>query len=423
MGRHDNGRRRVSGRVYRRCGCRIEGKPAGAGCPLLKSDGKHGTWTFAVDLKSLDGHRKTLRRSGFPTERKAKDELKKVTDRARTSVKNDDRETVAQYLPKWKLAMRHTLKPKTLHQYGLYLDNDLIPALGTIKLEALSHEHITTMVLDLEDAGRSATTIKRIVAVLSSALSHAVRTKRLAHNAAMYVSTPAVTSVERVPWTAREAVTFLEYVTGDRLAEFFEVMMCTGLRRGEALALRWADIDLEHKVLRVRQAATEVDGKLIISAPKTTGSAAGVGLSTRVVSALKRQRERQLFEALEWADGYEDNGLVFTRENGTMLRPRYLLAHFHHLSEKAEVPKVRIHDLRHLAATLTLTNGVPLALVSKTLRHSQVGITANLYGHLTQEAAHAAADSLGGALDAAAAKMLADRSVQDATTLRPHRPD
>jgi len=356
----------MSGRVYRRCGCRTEEKPMGAGCPLLKSDGKHGTWTFAVDLKSLDGHRKTLRRSGFPTECKAKDELKKVTDRARTSVKNDDRETVAQYLPKWKLAMRHKLKPKTLHQYGLYLDNDLIPALGTTKLEALSHEHITTMVLSLEDAGRSATTIKRIVAVLSSALNHAVRTKRLTHNAAMYVSTPAVTSAERVPWTAREAVTFLEHVAGDRLAEFFEVMIGTGLRRGEALALRWEDVDLEHRTLRVRRAATEVDGKLVIGAPKTTGSAAGVGLPARVVVALKRQRERQLFEALEWADGYVDNGLVFTRENGTMLRPRYLLAHFHELSEKAGVPKVRIHDLRHLAATLMLTNGVPLALVSKT---------------------------------------------------------
>lgn len=291
-------------------------------------------------------------------------------------MKNDDRETVAQYLPKWKLAMRHKLKPKTLHQYGLYLDNDLIPALGTTKLEALSHEHITTMVLSLEDAGRSATTIKRIVAVLSSALNHAVRTKRLTHNAAMYVSTPAVTSAERVPWTAREAVTFLEHVAGDRLAEFFEVMIGTGLRRGEALALRWEDVDLEHRTLRVRRAATEVDGKLVIGAPKTTGSAEGVGLPARVVVALKRQRERQLFEALEWADGYVDNGLVFTRQNGTMLRPRYLLAHFHELSEKAGVPKVRIHDLRHLAATLMLTNGVPLALVSKTLRHSQVGITA-----------------------------------------------
>jgi len=224
-------------------------------------------------------------------------------------------------------------------------------------------------------------------------------------------------------WTAEEAVTFLEYVTGDRLAEFFEVMMGTGLRRGEALALRWEDVDLERKVLRVRQAATEVAGKLVIGAPKTSGSAAGVGLSARVVVALKRQRERQLFDVLEWADGYEDNGLVFTRGNGAMLRPRYLLAHFHEMSEAAGVPKVRIHDLRHLAATLMLTNGVPLALVSKTLRHSQVGITANLYGHLTQEAAHAAADSLGGALDLAAAKMRADRAAQDATTLRPHRPN
>ena len=191
------------------------------------------------------------------------------------------------------------------------------------------------MVLDLEEAGRSATTIKRIVAALSSALNHAVRTKRLTYNAAEHVSTPALTTAERVPWTAEEAVTFLEYVTGDRLAGFFEVMMGTGLRRGEALALRWEDVDLERKVLRVRQAATEVAGKLVIGAPKTTGSAAGVGLSARVVVALKRQRERQLFEVLEWADGYEDNGLVFTCENGAMLRPRYLLAHFHEMSRAA----------------------------------------------------------------------------------------
>jgi hypothetical protein len=189
----------MCGRVYRRCGCRTDGKLVGARCPLLKSDGKHGTWTFAVDLKSLDGHRKTLRRGGFTTERKAKEELKKVTDRAQTSVKNDDRETVAQYLPKWQRAMRYTLKPKTLHQYGLYVGNDLTPALGTLKLEALAHEHIATMVLDLEEAGRSATTIKRIVAALSSALNHAVRTKRLTHNAAEHVSTPALTTAERVP--------------------------------------------------------------------------------------------------------------------------------------------------------------------------------------------------------------------------------
>jgi len=414
----------MSGRVYRRCGCRTAtGSLVGAACPLLKSNGKHGTWTYAVNLRDPAGGWKKLRRGGFARESDAKAALRAVTDRVQTSVKNDDRETVAEFLTAWLQAQRHTLKPKTLHQYGLYVSKDLIPALGEVKLEALRHEHIGAMGLNLELAGRGAPTIQRIVAALSSALSYAVRSKRLSYNAAEHVSTPAVTTAERVPWTAGEAVTFLEYVTGDRLAEFFEVMMGTGLRRGEALALRWSDVDLEHRALRVRRAATEVDGKLIIGAPKTVGSAAGVGLSGRVLAALQRQRARQDLERLEWGAGYEGSGLVFARENGTMLRPRYLLERFHKLSADAGVPKVRIHDLRHLAATLMLTNGVPLALVSKTLRHAQVGITANLYGHLTPEAAHAAADSLGAALDVAAAELANERAAHAWTTLGPHRPE
>ncbi len=150
----------MSGRVYRRCGCRKGGKPVGAGCPLLKSDGKHGTWTFAVDLKSLDGHRKTLRRGGFTTKREAMRALGQVTDRVQVSVKNDDRETVGNYLAQWLKAQRHKLKPKTLFQYDQYVAKDLVPALGNVKLEALRHEHIAAMVVDLEGAGRGATTIK-----------------------------------------------------------------------------------------------------------------------------------------------------------------------------------------------------------------------------------------------------------------------
>ena len=126
-----------------------------------------------------------------------------------------------------------------------------------------------------------------------------------------------------------------------------------------------------------------------------------------------------MFEMLEWAEGYEDAGLVFARENGTMLRPEYVLRRFHDLSEGAGVPLVRIHDLRHLAATLMLSAGVPLALVSKTLRHSKVGITSDLYGHLTHEAAQAAADSLGGVLNAVTAQLPEGRSRREATTLRP----
>ena len=97
-----------------------------------------------------------------------------------------------------------------------------------------------------------------------------------------------------------------------------------------------------------------------------------------MLAALKRQAARQAIERAEWAETYEDDDLVFGRENGAPLRPDWVLDRFHALTEQAGLPRVRLHDLRHLAATLMLTSGVPLPLVSKTLRHTQTGITADL---------------------------------------------
>ncbi|MFN2495395.1 MAG: site-specific integrase [Pseudonocardiaceae bacterium] len=202
--------------------------------------------------------------------------------------------------------------------------------------------------------------------------------------------------------------------------------MGTGLRRGEALALRWSDVDTEARVLFVhpkRGTLSDVAGHLVFTAPKTKGGSAGVGMSARVVAAFGRQRQRQDVERTEWGKAYEDIGLVFARENGAPLRPEYALARFIVLTEAARLPRVRLHDLRHLAATLMLAAGVPLALVSKTLRHSKTAITADLYAHLTREAALGAADSLGDVLDAAAAKLVSKRDAYAATTVRPHSRD
>lgn len=316
------------------------------------------------------------------------------------------------------------MKPKTHHQYGEYVAKDLTPALGAHRLEQLRHEHVVALVVELEAAGRGAATIRRMIAVLSSALSDAVRQRRLTHNVARYVGLPAEDRAERTPWTAAQAVAFLDHChrAGDRLADAFEVVIGTGLRRGEALALRWPDVDTEARVLYVhpkRGTLSDVAGHLVFTAPKTRGSSAGVGLSARVVAAFGRQAERQAADRAEWGDAYQDLGLVFARESGAPLRPEWVLDRFHALAEQAGLPRVRLHDLRHLAATLMITSGVPLALVSKTLRHSKVGITADLYAHLTREASLAAADSLGAVLDAAAA----DHAARTATTLRPHDGD
>ena len=417
------------GRVYRRCSCRgDDGRQLGARCPLPISDRKHGSWTFAVDVPSVNSRRRTMRRGGYPTKGAAQRALTEVLARYGAGVKVDDRETVAGYLTTWLDGKRPALKPKTMHRYSEIVTKELVPALGALPLEQLRHDQVAAFMAELETTGRGAPTIRYVHAVLSSALSDAVKQHRLTHNVAQHAVLPPVRAAERKPWTAAEAVTFLHYVhrAHDRLADLFEVIIGTGLRRGEALALHWSDLDLVARVLFIhptRGTLSDVAGRLMFTAPKTKGSAAGVGLSSRVVVALQRQSARQAVERAEWGEAYEDDDLVFARENGAPLRPDWVLDRFHDLTEAAELPRVRLHDLRHLAATLMITSGVPLPLVSKTLRHATSGITADLYGHLTAEAALAAEDSLGAVLDAAAAELANERAARAATTLRPQAHD
>lgn len=392
----------MTGRTYRACGCRdpLSKKVIGATCERLKTDGKHGTWYYAVSLPKANGASKKLRKGGYKSEREAKKALRDVTDKIETGVRVDGKETVEQWLTSWHKSRRNDLAPRTWYQYGHHITKTLVPSIGSFALEDLRHDHISDMVDKLEVDGRGPTVIAAVVAVLRSSLSDAVSRRRLRFNPAEHVATPKVRREERQVWTADQAVQFLGLVAGappwqvDPLAGLFEVMIGTGLRRGEVLGLRWSDVDLERNVLQVRQALVYVGGKLTFGAPKTKGSAAGVGLSGRVVTALEQQRKRQAADRAKWTTAWSDTGLVFTRENGEPIRPEYLLREFHKLSELAGVPTVRLHDLRHLAATLMIASGAPLAVVSKTLRHSQIGITADLYGHLTAETAHAAAQGL-----------------------------
>jgi hypothetical protein len=120
-----------------------------------------------------------MRRRGFPSKGAARRALDDVVQRQGAGVRVDDEETVADYLSTWLRDMRHRLKPKTHHHYGEYVTKDLIPALGALRLEHLRHEHVAQLISDLEAAGRGAPTIRRMVAVLSSAPADAVERKRL----------------------------------------------------------------------------------------------------------------------------------------------------------------------------------------------------------------------------------------------------
>ena len=207
----------------------------------------------------------------------------------------------------------------------------------------------------------------------------------------------------------------------DPLTELFELLICTGMRKGEVLGLHWADVDLDARLLFVRHTLVAVDNsRLVFNSPKTTGSRDWIALSARAVDALRERARRHRLEALTGA-AYHDRGLVFCRPDGQPLRPEYVLHHFYGLTEAAGLPRIRVHDLRHLAATIMITAGVPLAMVSKTLRHSTLSTTVDIYGHLTRQAAQDAVDATATALDNAEHKARKPPSGRrsPATTVRP----
>ncbi|WP_308271549.1 site-specific integrase [Kitasatospora sp. SUK 42] len=190
-------------------------------------------------------------------------------------------------------------------------------------------------------------------------------------------------------WTPQEAVRFLRYchAVDPPFADLIELIIGTGMRKGEALALHWNDVHLDHGVLFVRYSLAAVDNNhLVLTTPKTRTSKNWVAISPRVATAL---RNRAAATA-----NVPGGGLVFQRPDGRPLHPEYVLNHFHDLSRDAGVSRTTVHDLRHLAATISISAGVPLTVVSKTLRHSTLSTTANIYSHLTTQAARDAVNTI-----------------------------
>jgi integrase len=236
-------------------------------------------------------------------------------------------------------------------------------------------------------------TVRRVHATLRSALATAQRRRLVPYNAAVDVELPKVSRPKVRPWEPAELGKFLDHAAGDRLGTLYEVMAATGLRRGEACGLRWQDVDLERGRLVVRQQVVVLGHDLRFGPPKTSsGEARVVDLDDGTVGALLGHRLAQDAGRAEWGPAYADHDLVFTRENGEPLHPERVTKRFLQLVDAAGVRKVRLHDLRHGQASLMLAAGVPLAVVSKRLGHSGVGITSDTYSHLLEGVGREAAE-------------------------------
>ncbi|MEV8326054.1 tyrosine-type recombinase/integrase [Kitasatospora sp. NPDC056731] len=389
------------GRVYRRCGCRdAAGRQYGARCPMLNTQSEHGRWAYAVDLPSTSGKRETRRRSGFSDENAALTALQRFLAAERTGIALDETLTVAEYLTEWLLSKQDVLKATTYAGYHRHVHHDLIPAFGPLPLNALRDRHVTTWSRKQLAADRGRPTVHRCCTILSSAMNAAVSADLLARNPARNAALKRPAAPERRCWTPQQASAFLHHnaeTYNDVYADIFEVILGTGMRRGEVLGLHWPEVHFRQRVLFVRWTLASINNaRLHLQAPKTRASRNWVSLSPRVTAALRRQatRHRGMHP-----DQPRLNGMVFTRPDGKPVSPERLLHTLRQRSAEIGLPKIGLHDLRHTAATIMISSQVPLAVVSKTLRHSTLATTVNIYGHLLPQAAREAVAALADALD------------------------
>ncbi|HEV2633817.1 MAG TPA: tyrosine-type recombinase/integrase [Actinocrinis sp.] len=316
------------------------------------------------------------------------------------------------------MASRLSIRPETRRSYGEFIHNYLEPYLGGMLVDQVRTEDVQRMFASIirrhQEAGRPLTpaSIQRIHATVRAAFNAAVRAGLIQVNPVRGVELPAFRPVravvwtdERVQawlrdgsrpvvavWTAEQTAAFLRSIKDHRWYALFHLVALRGLRRGEACGLRWEDIDLDHAELRVVRQVQRRGGKVVESEPKSAASSRALALDHTTVTALRQHRHHQSQERLIAGTRWCEGGWVFTYSDGRPLAPDALTRLFAKLVTRSGLPPIRLHDLRHGAATLALSAGADLKVVSTMLGHSSIQLTADTYTSVLPDTAHKAAE-------------------------------
>jgi len=306
-----------------------------------------------------------------------------------------ERQTVGVFLVTWlEESAKPSVRPSTYVSYRCLVHKHLIPEIGKVPLAKLMPQQVQAMLNRKAASGHSPRRAELMRAVLRIALNQALRWGLVTRNVATLVSVPRVRRLEIRPLDPDEARRFLEQIRGDRLEALYSVALAAGLRQGEALGLRWDDVDLGGGLIHVRRALVRIDGKLELAEPKTSQSRRTIALPEAVVDRLRMHRARQLEERLWAGEKWVEMGFVFSTPVGRPLDRSNVTHVFQRHLAAAGLPRQRFHDLRHACASLLLAQGVSARVVMDVLGHSQINLTLNTYSHVIPSLRREAADRM-----------------------------
>ena len=361
-----------------------------------ESDGK---WVGAVNLGFVDGKRRRKIVYG-DTRRAVAEQIKAILhDQQRGLPVKTARQTVGAFLTRWlEDVARPTLRPRTFRSYRQTITGHLIPALGTNRLDRVTPQDVQAYLNAKRASGLSSRTVAYHRAILRKALNDALKWGDLARNVAALASPPKQEKPRRRYLTPPEARRFLDTVAGDRLEALFTVGLAMGLRQGECLGLRWADVDFEAGTVTVANQMQRVDGHLTLVPPKSEASRRTLPLPEPAVRALRNHRRRQLEDRVAAGPLWDDADLVFCTRQGHPLDARNVTRHFHRLRMQVDLPWLTFHGLRHGFASLLAAQGIHPRTAMELLGHSQLSLTIDVYSHVAPELAREAAMKIGAVL-------------------------
>lgn len=301
---------------------------------------------------------------------------------------------LADFMNEWLRTVADTQKPGTYENYRNVNRMYIEPVIGHIRLDRLAPLHVQSMLDEMSERGLSPRTRQLARSVLRRALRRAEQWGLVQRNVAALVDGPRVTQKEGRTLTPEQARDLLAASRSHQLEPFVAVALACGLRRGEALALRWSDVDLHNGFIAVNRTMARIGGQLIFDEPKTRGSKRRVAMPAACIEVLERHQEAQREWRAKAGERWQDHDLVISTPIGTPIDPANVLHEFGRLSERAGIGRWTPHEMRHSAASLLLAQGVPLEVVSEVLGHSSIRITKDVYGHLLEGQIRSAADAM-----------------------------
>lgn len=356
------------------------------------------TYCIVVDVgRDESGKRRQRWFSGFRTKREAEKMLAmKIAEIESGGYVEQSKETVGSYLTRWLADKKPQIRHYTHKQYDWLIRVHITPHLGKYELSKLTPAQIQKFYRQLGEGEKplSASSIRHTHRVLHEALSRAVKWGLISRNPADVVDPPRPTRYRATVWTPEQVVRFLSVAQASEpsYSIAFLLAVTTGMRQAEILGLQWKDVDWDRSTLRIDRTQNYIRGKSVIGDVKKESSRRTVALAESTLLALQHHRTLQSELRLAFGSKYNESGMIVASENGSPLSQNTLNHVWRRLLEAADVPRIRFHDLRHTHASLLLSAGVDLKVVSERLGHATLAVTADIYTHVLPRLQHAAAE-------------------------------